>query len=475
MESRIPVAIVFLRAQDHGQRKENGQLVAEDIAVEPSPEQPQGAFRRWLPWLTKGTLAVADQGVFAVSNFLLNVLLARWLAPADYGAFALVYSVFLSLLLIHNALITTPMLVFGQGKYRTRFAEYLGVLLRIHIALMLPGSALLLLAAYPLSRVYSPEIGRAFLALAVAAPFILLLWLLRRAFYARLDPIWAAASGVVYLIILVTATAALHSTGHLSPTTALLCMAMASLITCALLLLRLRPSFATDTSTIRTVARDHWDYGKWVAAGAGPNWVTDNIYFLVLPAWLGLAQAGALKALLNLAQPASQSISALGVLLMPILVRDRATGGNSGMTRTMKLSTVLFLGCSAAYMALLWEFRTHIFHALYGGKFSAYDSWPLLAAGLIPIAQGLPNVVGAALGAIERPKLGFWADSWSAGFALLIGIPLAFRLGVGGALLGIALTYTVMGFLTLFYYLRSIRRDGTQLPAPPPSPWTEAL
>jgi O-antigen/teichoic acid export membrane protein len=454
-------------------------LAAEDITVETSTERPRGVLGGSLAWLTKGSLAIADQGIFAVSNFLLNVLLARWLTPADYGAFALAYSVFLSLLLIHNALLTTPMLVFGQGKYRERFPEYLGILLRGHLALLLPGSALLVAAAFLLGKVYSPVVERAFLALAVAAPFILLLWLLRRAFYARLEPAWAAASGVVYFVILVAGTAALHSAGLLTPSTGFLSMAAASLITSVLLLARLRPVLASDSTTIRAVAADHWSYGRWVAAGAGPNWVTDNIYFIVLPAWLGLAQAGALKALLNLAQPASQSISALGVLLMPILVRDRETRGLGGMARTMKLSTILFIAVSAVYMALLWLFRSHIFHGLYGSKFSAYDSWPLLAVGLIPIAQGLPNVIGAALGAIERPKLGFWADSWSAAFALVAGVPLAFWLGVGGALLGIALSYTVMGFLTLWFYMRSVRRDSpvAQPPAaavPGPPNWTEA-
>ena len=89
-----------VQAEGRRLRKEIGQLVAENIMADTSAGQSRGTLQRWLPWLTKGCLAVADQGVFAVSNFLLNILLARWLAPADYGAFALAYSVFLFLLLI---------------------------------------------------------------------------------------------------------------------------------------------------------------------------------------------------------------------------------------------------------------------------------------------------------------------------------------------------------------------------------------
>ena len=86
-------------------------------------------------------------------------------------------------------------------------------------------------------------------------------------------------------------------------------MAAASLITSALLLVRLRPAWATDSSTIRAVATDHWNYGKWVAAGAGPNWVTENIYFIVR-CQPGLARSGLerFKALLNLEEASARTV-----------------------------------------------------------------------------------------------------------------------------------------------------------------------
>src|SRR5260370_35171127 len=48
-------------------------------------------------WATKGALAIGDQTFFAGTHFLLNVVLARWLTPVEYGAFALTYSVFVLL------------------------------------------------------------------------------------------------------------------------------------------------------------------------------------------------------------------------------------------------------------------------------------------------------------------------------------------------------------------------------------------
>jgi O-antigen/teichoic acid export membrane protein len=412
-------------------------------------------MKGWMPWVGKGSLAILDQGLFASSNFLLNVLLARWLVPADYGAFALAYSVFLLLGVFHSALLTGPMLVFGPGKYRERFPEYLGILLRGHFALMLAGAALLAVAAFLLGWLYSPAVERAFIALAVAAPFILLLWLLRRAFYVRLNPGWSAAGGGVYLLILLASVLTLRAAGRLTPATGFLAMAAASLATCLFLLVVLRPMRATDTFSIREVAADHWRYGKWGAAAAGPAWVVENIYYLVLPAWAGLAEAGALKALLNLAQPAMQSVSALGVLLLPRLVRDRDRGGTPAMKRTIKLSLASFLLGSACYLALLWGLRFETFHFLYAGKYAAYTSLQLLLLGLLPVAQSVPNVLGNALGVLERPDLGFVAWVTGSVVAFAVGVPLAARLGSGGALEGLLASYILMGSLTFFFLEQS--------------------
>ena len=197
---------------------ENGHLLAEDRTIDTSAEQPRGTLRRWLPWLTKGSLAIADQGVFAVSNFLLNILLARWLTPDDYGCFALAYSVFLSFLLVHSALFTTPLLVFGQGKYRERFPEYLGILLRGHLAFDASGFGAAPGGGISCSERCTRRSWRgAFVALAAAAPFILLLWLLRRAFYALLRPCMGGGQRHGCSSSCVAATAMLHAAALLSP------------------------------------------------------------------------------------------------------------------------------------------------------------------------------------------------------------------------------------------------------------------
>src|SRR3979409_2655145 len=95
-------------------------------------------------WIRRGSWAIADQGLFAMANVLLNVMLARWLAPAEYGAFAVAYSAFLFIGALHAALLIEPMLVFGPGRYASRLAGYLNVLIRGNYVLTIPGSLLLI-------------------------------------------------------------------------------------------------------------------------------------------------------------------------------------------------------------------------------------------------------------------------------------------------------------------------------------------
>jgi O-antigen/teichoic acid export membrane protein len=142
--------------------------------------------------------------------------------------------------------------------------------------------------------------------------------------------------------------------------------------------------------------------------------------------------------------PALHTISALGVLLLPILVRDRDCGGPRTMNRTMKPSLALFLLGSACYLALLWGFRLQVLHFLYAGKSAGYASWPLLV-GLLPFAQSLPSVMGGALRALEQPNLVFWSSVGSGAVALALGVPLASSLGVGGTLEGLVVSFVLMG------------------------------
>jgi len=484
----------------------------------------RAVFQRLFPLATKGGLAILDQALFAGTNFIVNILLARWLTPTEYGAFALAYSVFLLFGTFHTASLTEPMMVFGSGKYAGHFEQYLGILVRGHFTLMLPGGLILVAAAFLLGRVYSTSVERAFLGLALAAPFILLLWLVRRAFYVRLQPGWAAAGGSLYLVLLLGFMGVLWAGQRLSPVTAFLGMGVGALavsvfllfrfqprrvavggvislvlllalvyllwlgsrplpvitflgmgavalVVSVFLLLRLGPSWTAERGnpSAAMVFADHWRYGRWSLATAGIGWLPSNVYYVLLPNWFGLEGAGAFRALMNLAMPVLHSIGALSGILLPVLVRNRKKSGSHGMAKTMKSFLALFVAGSALYLILLWEFRSEAFQLLYAGKYKEYTFLPVLLVGLLPFGASATAVLGSGLRALERPDWLFWCYVGSGAVTLLLGIPLVAALGVSGGLLGLLFSYLVTAALMFWFYRRSPREQpapGSEEPLP---------
>ena len=396
------------------------------------------------------------QALFAGSHFLVNIFLARWLPAEQYGAFALAFACFLLFSMVYSACIYEPMIVFGSGSYGNNFHSYLAILVRSNLMMLAAVSGSMLAVSLLVGRLYSASAQHAFAALAFAAPFVMLTWLGRAGFYARLQPGGAAAGGVLYFCILIGSLFLLHERGRLSPSTAFLGMGLAGLVSATFLLIRLGYQWRRipDDLTLKAVAADHWRYGKWSLPSAIVAWFPDNIYYAVLPVLSGLGAAAALRALINLINPVLHILYALSAVLIPTLVRHRQRSGIAGMTRTMKTLLGLFVPASIVYVALLWEFRLALFQVFYGGNYREYSGAPVLLVGMIPIAAGAVMVMGAGLRAVERPSSVFWGYVAASLSTLCFGLPLAHILGVAGAAAGMLISSSVTALSLAWLYHR---------------------
>ena len=97
---------------------------------------PQVTEAKWLRessrWIRGGILAVVDQGLMSGSNFALSILLARWLTPEQYGAYAVALSIFFFVSTVHQALLLEPMSVLGTSEYSGQWREYAGAMVWFH-------------------------------------------------------------------------------------------------------------------------------------------------------------------------------------------------------------------------------------------------------------------------------------------------------------------------------------------------------
>ncbi len=417
---------------------------------DPVPSRDRSRWSRLRHWSSQGVYAVLDKALFALANFLLNVLLVRWLTAAEYGAFAVILTVFYLFATLHTGLLSEPVLVFGPGRWEERLRAYLFVVLRDHWWFAAGAFLLFVVVGLGAYAWGSKELAAASLGMAVAAPFILFQWLGRVACFAELRPADAARAGAIYMAVVLSSAWILHRSDMLGSASALGVMGGASLVSGLWLLRILRPERpAGDVAAFRTeVRRAHGSYGGWAAATGFLAWLPSEVYYVVIPLWFGLEAAGVLRAMMNLIMPVVMTFSALGVLLTSQLVRSR---GTTAFSRLWKAGIAASLVAAGVYYAFLFFFGGELLSVVYDGGYERYAGL-FRILGLIPVVGGPGVVLTAALRARERPDRVFHAYVASGAIALTGGMALTFRYGLEGA----AVTLVVSGAVATAFLVRPI-------------------
>jgi O-antigen/teichoic acid export membrane protein len=413
-------------------------------------------------WLSKGFLAILDQGVTSGSNFLVSVCLARWLIPKQYGAYALAYQSFVLVALVHEALVQEPMLVFGRSIYQDSFREYSKVLLRIH-AVIAWATMLVLGLSAGLAGVMgnSGILPWALAGAALASPGLLMWWLARRALYARLTPHVALSGALLYAAVILGGLLIVSRRGLLSPFAALLLMGLAGLAVGFFLLMRVWARLKTggERPTLTEVFHRHWTYGRWALAAALVKTVPPSVtYYFLLGRFSGLAQVGALKALSNLTAPLTHLYASFGLLSLPHAAETHHRGGGAGFERLVGKLALLYAGGGIAYWILVILLRAPILRFLYAGKYMLVA--PLIPwLGLASILAVIARAQNVAMRAMQSSFSVFAAYGISGAIDLVVGIPAMVVLGLRGVVFtqilssGAAL---VAGFIMLRRLLQRI-------------------
>ena len=398
-----------------------------------------------------------DQGLVSLSNFTLNILLARWLSPTEYGAFGVTYTIFLLFGTFHSALLNEPMLVFGPGKYKDKIKAYVQVLLYGHWIFGVIVGTLFFLSYITTSCFTNSRLAPAFFGLSISSPFVLFQWLMRRACYINLQPQLAAISGAGYMVLIFLGAVSLNHFEWLDPASTLLLMGIASLLSGLWLLYKLgmHLKINNDTQLRRDVFCDHWRYGRWSLGTAGLAWIPSNVFMIFLPIWWGLEASAAYKALLNLILPMVNVTTALGTILLPVLVDKK---GSPAFNHLVIFMSVFFVLGATIYWLLLGLFGGPIIHFIYLGNYSEFIGL-LWLTGIIPIMGALVTISGAALLALELPNKVFYAFIASSGVTLTIGLLLVLAWGVRGAMYGWLIAYIVTASIMNFLLLIRLKAE----------------
>lgn len=411
---------------------------------------PSGRFRNIV-------IAVTDQGLVSSGTFLLNVLLARFTAPPDYGVFVLCFSGIVFSIQLQSALVIEPMMVFGSSQPEHSKSRYLRAALMLQLIFTGTLMATVWLACTVWWSIGGPS--RALFTLAAAALGLLGIHareFVRKAFYTSFAPDKALANDTLYLLLLLSGLTLVIWQGELTGAIAFAILAIAGMGSALVGLLRSGGPVVFKRADILEAASIHWAYGKWMIGVSGARWSANELYYFVAAALVGTAGSGALKAVQNVFAPVSMFLMGLANLLLPATARLARTPRRTSLNRFVVVIGAVLGPAVAVYLAAAYIGTEWVFGLLYGGAYIEYAYLlPIVGAGHVLVAAFQGPSLG--LRALDRPKAIFAITTISAAATVVAVVPMTAAWGLAGAAGAVLLSLLISSPLWAMHYVRAAR------------------
>ena len=397
----------------------------------------------------KSAWSLVDQGLTALTGFCVTFLLARWLAPEIYGAYAIAFAGYLFVGGLHNVIVLEPMSVIGPSRHAARLREYFRAQLLVHgvmVGTCSAGVACIAVAVWLVAPA-SPLAG-AIAGSGLALPFLLSLFLARRMCYVRQRPFTAALGSGCCLGLALVGLYVLRHFGWVSPSSVFLLVGVGSLAgSCVVLrqvgLGTLRGLGVSDERRITwtSALRENWAYGRWLVGSTILYSVSGQVQMILAAAFLGLSAAGILRAMMLPAAAITQVVTAAGLLVMPGFSYDFGRGLAGRMRQKAMILSVVLCGAGICFSVALWLVAGRAEHLLFGAKYAAY-AWLMPMLSLVPAVNGLTMGFSTALRASQRPQFDLLANAIAAPIAVVSAVSFIRWWGLAGAAASM-----VMGFV----------------------------
>jgi O-antigen/teichoic acid export membrane protein len=410
-------------------------------------------------WGAKSVCSLADQGLTSAAGFGLNILLARWMAAAEYGAFALAFAGYLFLAGFHNVLLLEPLSVIGPARHPENLHNYFRAQIAVHGVLVLPLAAVALVTAAILWRVtpHNPLVG-ALAGGGAALPFLLFLWLARRMCYVLQRPALAVWGSGAYLVAGIATLLTLRYLHMLTPFSAFISTGFGSLLGAIIVMRRIGlndPDLGANRLVRRRILAENWTYGRWLVGSAVLYAISTYSQMFFVAGALGLGAAGILRAMQIPSLLMIQIITAIGMLVLPSFSFDFGRGLTTRLRHKATVVSAAIGLLSIGFAVTLAIGSRGIEHVFFAGKYAA-DARLIPILALIPVLNGLTLGYSMALRASQRSYFDLVSNACAAPVALISAILFTHWWGIGGAALSIVLSFAVFSVVTVIFFRRLV-------------------
>ncbi len=255
-----------------------------------------------LPLLRKGGLAAFDQAMLSATNFLVTILLIKYLPKEDYGFYAIAFSISLYLISIQNALINTPLTILLAEKNSDNKKNYIPALFWGQIFVLIPvigfavGILTIVNVYYP-----NPKIISIYYSLAIASLGILIKEYMKAYLFAVEKELAVIILDFIFVCTYIGFLIIMILIDSITVNRVILALGAASFISAIYQysIVKVLPSLKHIFSSYG----ENWQFGRWALIGVTSTHLQNYGYMYVLGLLLG--------------SEAVAEINASRILLMP--------------------------------------------------------------------------------------------------------------------------------------------------------------
>jgi O-antigen/teichoic acid export membrane protein len=383
----------------------------------------------------QGYLAVIDQSIISLANFVATLILARNISMTELGMYSVGFTLLRLVRAVQEGLTIQPLNTFGAAQDLPEFKRYATSTSLIQILLALFSALGTAILGSILILIGKDTVG----------PTIFILWFafltwemqeyIRRMLYTR---------GMVFAAVMNTAIANLArlglmllwlSQGKLTGIAGLEAIAWGSLVALIPGIWQTRNFWTRNFDPIRQTFLKNWHFGRWVMGGVLANWVTVEFYPVMTAGMISFAAAGAYRAIQNLVAPIHMLLRAIDTFLTPRASKIYQQTRFRGLSRLLRI-TYIVTGVPIFIILLISVvFSKQILYLLYGTTYLQYSNALILMAIFYALMYAY-YPLQTALKAIHVSQPIFIANVLAIISMFTLGIWTIQRWGVYGTIIG---------------------------------------
>jgi len=401
-------------------------------------------------------LVLFDQGMVSGSNFVIGILIARFLGIEQFGVYGFIYLIYLFCLGLQQAFFVIPMYSLGPAYSTDTKKAYLNSLLVIQIVFTLFFSLICFLALTFIPISISPKIQELGGLIAITSLFVLLQDFLRRLFLFQ---------GFFKSLILLDGIAYLFQIGllvlmyfldefNLESCIKMVCFTM--LISVIYGFSKIRKT-EFNLSILKNTLIRHWVFSKWLLARAILTYSSGNFFIIAAGTILGPVAIGAIKMGQNLHGVMNVVFLAIENHVPIVSANLFQQKGRQALYDYLKRMTIKSLLLCFGLGSAVLIFSTWLISNLYGAEYLEY-AYVLIWFALINLLLCISMPLRFALRTFERTQSLFFATALSALFGLLLAYPLIETFKMNGLLFGLIMSQVIMIFYLAYSVFQSRKK-----------------